>query len=62
MARAPRNPCRQISRNYAFMLDDGRRVIQPGTSEEDAARKIPVVFGPEVKWATGVKSGKKYEY
>lgn len=62
MSRPPRIPCRQATRNYAFMLNGDRRIIQPGISEAEAAGKIPLIFGPGVKWAIGVKSGKKYEY
>ena len=54
-------PCRNPTRNFIFILDDGRRVLCKAPSEEEAAAKIPTIYGDGVKWAEG-RSGKMYTF
>lgn len=61
--RAPRKTCVEKTTSFRFVLDsdDGKEAIMSGTSEENAANKLPIVFEGTV-WARGRASGKVYEF
>jgi hypothetical protein len=65
MPREPNIPCKNPRKTYVFLLDDGRRVLSRGRSESDAAKEIPILFGPSVHWAICVgpgSSGDQYDF
>jgi len=62
MPRPPRTPCRSDT-PFFFELSNGQtRVMVKGSSEAEAAAKIPIIYGAEITWAICEASSKRYEF
>jgi len=60
MPRSPRFMCNKTSA-YKFILNNGIEVIALGTSEVEAAAKLPIQF-PGILWAVSKVTGSRYDF